>query len=108
MHFTSDWPAVMFVALNIAVPESSSLSTTEPVAQLLALFAVEPVNAAFEYRMITIETPHAVTSTANTTATTIPRLGFVPCSHMATPSLAREAAPIWPLRFHEREMEVLN
>ena len=42
MHFTTDWPPVMFVALNIAVPESSSLSTTEPVAQLLALFDVEP------------------------------------------------------------------
>ena len=43
------------------------------------------MNAAFEYCMITSETPHAVTRTATTTVTTMPRFGFLPCSDISTP-----------------------
>jgi hypothetical protein len=50
----------MFVALNIAVPDESLLNATDPVAQLLALFEVEALNAAREYCIIDTETPAAV------------------------------------------------
>src|SRR3954469_13501375 len=61
----------MFVEENMAEPESSSESTTEPVAQLFELFDVVAVNAAREYCMIAIDTTEMTISIVTpTTAST--------------------------------------
>src|SRR3954470_13359742 len=48
MHLVSLWPGVMLATWNRALPASSSVRLTAPVAQSLPELRVVPLNAAYD------------------------------------------------------------